>query len=152
MYKEWNATLDTKEKFGYGLQLQFLYAEGTSREETLEGLCLLVFSVEMDVSKVNLSLESLLLKMKSLMESCSPFFAHRKFYLKGRSRFGMRYEMGVEYFGLTLVGAEKKTRQEIVDIYDELPADDFVCLDECLKWLDAQRLPYIESWEDMEDS
>ncbi len=68
------------------------------------------------------------------------------------SRFGMHYEMSMEYFGLTLVAAEKHTRQEIVDIYDELPADEFACLDECLTWLDDQRMPYIESWENLVDS
>ena len=69
MYNEWNSKLDSREKYGFGLQIEIQPVADKSRVEGLEDLSLLRLSITFHTSANDSLLENICQKMKSFMDS-----------------------------------------------------------------------------------
>lgn len=144
-YDVWLSQQALEDMAGFELIVNLSSFEDTADEELLDGANLLQVGFKRKPTARWGSIESLLTKLQTFIDSLSPYYIHRQFCLKGI----LKAEVYVEYEGLALVSTTRPTPKGMENATEHLPSGDFKRLNTMLNWMRVDDMVYIESWEDI---
>lgn len=144
-YDAWLSQQAPEDMAGFEMVMNLSSFEDTVDEELLDGVNLLQIGFKRKTTERWGRIESLLLKLQTLIDSLSPYYIHRQFCLKGILKAGVY----VEYEGLALVSTTRPTPKGMEDATEHLPSGDFKRLNTMQNWMRTDDMVYIDSWEDI---